>query len=163
MQIHIVRDNQKYGPYSLEQVHQHLNSGELNGSDMAWYKGAPGWMRLSLVPGVTLTVNKVVQPTTLRQVRGLDQFEEPESIAASRYDNLCAVLYMFGLSVIAGTLGPFIEARANQIPGQPLVHSAFGWLAMITLLCLMLGFLSPKVFSRWLTDRVTLTFSARLF
>lgn len=52
MQIHINRDGQDFGPYSLDQVHQYLQDGSIVASDMAWYDGAPDWMPLPKVPGV---------------------------------------------------------------------------------------------------------------
>lgn len=52
MQIHINRDGQNYGPYSLDEARQYLASGNLAATDLAWYEGAPGWMPLSQVPGL---------------------------------------------------------------------------------------------------------------
>ena len=53
MQIHIDRQGQRFGPYPLEQVNQYLASGNLLPTDQAWYEGAPGWMPITQVPGVT--------------------------------------------------------------------------------------------------------------
>lgn len=52
MQIHINRDGQNFGPYSLDEVRQYLASGNIVVTDLAWYEGAPGWMPLGQVPGV---------------------------------------------------------------------------------------------------------------
>lgn len=52
MQIHINRDGQNYGPYSLDEARQYLASGNLAATDLAWFEGAPGWMPLSQVPGL---------------------------------------------------------------------------------------------------------------
>lgn len=52
MQIHINRDGQNYGPYSLDETRQYLASGNLVETDLAWFEGAPNWMPLSQVPGV---------------------------------------------------------------------------------------------------------------
>jgi uncharacterized RDD family membrane protein YckC len=52
MQIHINRDGQNYGPYSLDEARQYLASGNLTATDLAWFEGAPGWMPLSQVPGM---------------------------------------------------------------------------------------------------------------
>ncbi|RYG59736.1 DUF4339 domain-containing protein, partial [bacterium] len=43
MQIHITRNGQSFGPYSLDEVNAYLISGHLNGSDLAWHEGAAGW------------------------------------------------------------------------------------------------------------------------
>ena len=52
MQIHIARNGQPMGPFSLEEVNRQLAAGTLNLSDQAWYEGAAGWAPLSSVPGV---------------------------------------------------------------------------------------------------------------
>ena len=52
MQIHIARDGQPMGPFSLEEVNRQLAAGTLSLSDQAWYEGAAGWAPLSTVPGV---------------------------------------------------------------------------------------------------------------
>ena len=54
MQIHIHRDGQDFGPYTLEQVNQYLIDGSVVASDMAWYDGAPDWIPLPKVPGVVI-------------------------------------------------------------------------------------------------------------
>ncbi len=52
MQIHIARNGQKLGPYSLEEVNRQLAAGTLTTADLGWYEGAAGWMPLTSVPGV---------------------------------------------------------------------------------------------------------------
>jgi len=52
MQIHIARNGQAMGPFSLEEINRQLAAGTLSPSDQAWYEGAAGWMPLSTVPGV---------------------------------------------------------------------------------------------------------------
>jgi hypothetical protein len=52
MQIHIARNGQPMGPFSLEEVNRQLAAGTLSLSDQAWYEGAAGWAPLSKVPGV---------------------------------------------------------------------------------------------------------------
>jgi hypothetical protein len=53
MQIHIARNGQPMGPFSLEEVNRQLAAGTLSPSDQAWYEGAAGWAPLSTVPGVS--------------------------------------------------------------------------------------------------------------
>jgi hypothetical protein len=53
MQIHIARNGQPTGPFSLEEVNRQLAAGTLSVSDQAWYEGAAGWAPLSMVPGVS--------------------------------------------------------------------------------------------------------------
>lgn len=52
MQIHIARDGQPMGPFSLDEINRQLAAGTLSLSDQAWYEGAAGWAPLSTVPGV---------------------------------------------------------------------------------------------------------------
>ena len=53
MQIHLARNGQQMGPFSLEEVNRQLAAGTLSLSDQAWYEGAAGWAPLSSVPGVS--------------------------------------------------------------------------------------------------------------
>ena len=55
MQIHIARNGQAMGPFSLEEVNRQLAAGTLTGTDLAWYEGAAGWAPLSSVPGVRIS------------------------------------------------------------------------------------------------------------
>lgn len=50
MEIFITRNNEKFGPYTVEQIQTHLNSGYLHANDMAWYEGQAGWVPLSQLP-----------------------------------------------------------------------------------------------------------------
>ena len=52
MMIHVMRDGQQFGPYTLEDVNAYLSQGTLLPADQAWYEGAPDWMLLAEVPGV---------------------------------------------------------------------------------------------------------------
>jgi len=52
--IHVMRDGQQYGPYTLEDLNSHLAAGSLLPTDQAWYEGAPAWMPMNQVPGVVV-------------------------------------------------------------------------------------------------------------
>jgi len=52
MQIYILKNNQQFGPYSLEQVQGFVKQGGFLPTDMAWYTGAATWGPLAGVPGV---------------------------------------------------------------------------------------------------------------
>ena len=60
--IHILRDGQQFGPYSLEEINAFLVDGSLLPSDQAWYEGAPGWIPLTEVPGVALLAQFASSP-----------------------------------------------------------------------------------------------------
>jgi hypothetical protein len=49
-QIHISRDGQTFGPYSVEQVRQYLQTGEVQPTDWAWFEGAENWMPVTDLP-----------------------------------------------------------------------------------------------------------------
>ena len=46
MEIHISRDGQQSGPYTLEDAQQYLANGQLLATDLAWHEGAADWMPL---------------------------------------------------------------------------------------------------------------------
>jgi len=54
MQIHVARNGQEVGQYSVEEINRKLTDGSLLPTDLAWYEGAASWSPLSTVPGVTL-------------------------------------------------------------------------------------------------------------
>ena len=54
LQIHIYRDGKQTGPYSVDEIRAHLRSGALVPSDLAWHEGAPEWVPLSSILGLSL-------------------------------------------------------------------------------------------------------------
>lgn len=52
MMIHISRDGQQFGPYTIAEVNSYLADGVLLPTDQAWFEGAPEWMPITQVPGV---------------------------------------------------------------------------------------------------------------
>ncbi len=62
MEIFISRNSEKHGPYTLDQVHTFLVSGQMQGSDQAWYEGVDDWVPLSQVPGVQLPLKTATPP-----------------------------------------------------------------------------------------------------
>ena len=55
MLIHINRDGEQFGPYTLEDLNAYLAQGTLFPTDLAWWDGAPGWVQMNEVPGVVLS------------------------------------------------------------------------------------------------------------
>lgn len=47
MQIYILRNGEQYGPYSKEDIGQHLLEGSLLSDDLAWHEGRETWFPLS--------------------------------------------------------------------------------------------------------------------
>ena len=60
MLIHVSRDGEQCGPYTLEDANAYLVQGSLLPTDQAWYEGAPGWVPLTLVPGIQQNPASVV-------------------------------------------------------------------------------------------------------
>ena len=54
MKIHIYKNTQQYGPYSVEEVQKWISSGQLRATDLACYQGAENWVPLSSVPGINI-------------------------------------------------------------------------------------------------------------
>jgi len=64
MQVHVARDGNEIGVFSLEEIKQQLAAGTLTMSDQAWYEGAAGWAPLSTVPGVSGAAAAPAAPVT---------------------------------------------------------------------------------------------------
>lgn len=47
--IFLFLDNQKYGPYSIEQIEAWLNEGRVNSDSLCWYEGMSEWQTLKMV------------------------------------------------------------------------------------------------------------------
>lgn len=53
MQIFIQHQGQQTGPFPIEQVRAGLADGTYQPTDLAWHEGAPEWLPLSAVPGIS--------------------------------------------------------------------------------------------------------------
>jgi hypothetical protein len=53
MDVYITKNDQRLGPYSLEDLIKLKASGQLQATDWAWYEGLSTWIPLEEVPGVT--------------------------------------------------------------------------------------------------------------
>lgn len=54
MQIHVARNGQQLGQYSIEEVNRQLAAGTLSPADLGWHEGLAGWAPLSSIAGLTL-------------------------------------------------------------------------------------------------------------
>ena len=57
--IHVMRDGQQFGPYTIDDINAYLAQGTLLPTDQAWYEGAANWMPITEVPGVVHDVAPV--------------------------------------------------------------------------------------------------------
>src|ERR1700685_1934498 len=53
MTIYITRNGERYGPYSLAEAQEHVRSGNLAMTDLAWHEGLPHWIPLNQIQGFT--------------------------------------------------------------------------------------------------------------
>ncbi len=65
MMIHVMRDGQQYGPYTLEDLNAYLAQGSLLVTDQAWYEGLQNWIPMEQVPGVYLPGMAQAQPVAV--------------------------------------------------------------------------------------------------
>jgi uncharacterized membrane protein YhaH (DUF805 family) len=61
MEYWISRDGQQFGPYSHEQVQQHLREGSISPNDLAWTHGNQNWLPVSQLIGETLSSTTVAR------------------------------------------------------------------------------------------------------
>jgi len=52
MQVHIDRNGERYGPYSIEDINAYLANGTLLPTDLAWQDGMTDWLPVSQISGV---------------------------------------------------------------------------------------------------------------
>lgn len=72
MMIHISRDGQSFGPYTVEEARAYLVEGSLAPSDMAWQEGAAEWVPLEqLVGGAAPVRAKSKMPVIAVAVAGV--------------------------------------------------------------------------------------------
>ena len=53
MQILVTRQGQQVGPFTIEQLRAELAAGNVGAQDLAWWEGAPAWVAVSAVPGIS--------------------------------------------------------------------------------------------------------------
>ena len=52
MALFIYKNNQQYGPYSIDQLKVWLSSGQIQSTDLACYEGSTNWVPVSTLVGV---------------------------------------------------------------------------------------------------------------
>jgi len=52
MNIHISKNGQSLGQFSLADINRMLHSGQISPEDMAWQEGMPQWVPVRSIPGV---------------------------------------------------------------------------------------------------------------
>ena len=54
MQVHIDRNGERYGPYSIEEINACLSNSTLLPTDLAWQDGMTDWLPISQISGVVI-------------------------------------------------------------------------------------------------------------
>ena len=67
MQVHIDRNGERYGPYSIEDINAYLANGTLLPTDLAWQDGMTDWLPVSQIPGVVIPGGSVATPIPTSQ------------------------------------------------------------------------------------------------
>ena len=110
MQIFISRNNQRHGPYSLDDIQAYLASGHLHGNDLAWYEGVQGWIPLNQVPGVVTPQSRVPPPPP--QIAPMNQTAVPVKKPVTTFQK--AVLGTFGVLFLIGMVGSSIDSYKQE-------------------------------------------------
>ena len=59
MKIHIDRNGERFGPYSIEEINAYLAAGTLLPSDLAWKDGMTDWLPVHQISGVVAATGSV--------------------------------------------------------------------------------------------------------
>ena len=52
MELFLYQNDERAGPYTLEELQGWLDSGEVSGTDAAWFEGCADWVTVKEVPGI---------------------------------------------------------------------------------------------------------------
>jgi uncharacterized RDD family membrane protein YckC len=78
MQIYVRKDEERLGPFSLEEVNRQLAAGTLSPLDKAWHEGAPGW-------GALLSITGVIMPGGASSTAASISIARPASVGSTSY------------------------------------------------------------------------------
>ena len=106
MMIHVMRDGQQFGPYTLEDLNAYLAQGSLLATDQAWWEGAPSWVPMNQVPGVQLPGVDQPQPVAVEMTPEAAAVASPEVAVAEETPSAGLVSALTGkkkILIIAGS------------------------------------------------------------
>ena len=81
MEVYLLKEGQRFGPYSPEEVKSLLDAGDFSESDLAFFDGCDGWVSITLVPGVSPEVEEDFDDPDVdydRQRELADMFPDPD-------------------------------------------------------------------------------------
>ena len=61
MKVYLSKNDEQFGPYSLEQIQAFIDTGSFSPIDSAWFEGCEDWTTISYVPGVVIPEEKLRQ------------------------------------------------------------------------------------------------------
>ena len=104
MQVYVYFDGKNHGPYSVDQLRQHLKAGAFKEDHLACYDGQ-NWVKICDVPGISLDV-KNTKPGTPKKA-GEKQPKKTKKMRAKRLVvvSLCVIL---ALLVVGGSVAGLI-------------------------------------------------------
>ena len=118
--ITVRRNDESYGPYSIEEVNQLLMAGRLDSDDLAWLEGTPDWTQLRTIPGV------IAVPPVPRSDR--DEYEDdPECSDRLILPAFLMAFFVGALGVhrfYVGKTGSGIAMLVLTLPGTVLTPTA---------------------------------------
>ena len=122
MMIHIQKNGELFGPYSLEEARGYLSTGRLTTSDLARLEGTSEWIPLTSVPGISKP-----PPTTgggLPRINAGILDKAGGSVQFRTVVRDVAIIFAFTgfVGIILGvTLGNLEEATAVVVVANPLL------------------------------------------
>ena len=87
MEIYIGKNDEKLGPFALDEIKKGLEEGRFTVEDLAWYEGCDGWIPLTSIPDLQIALPDIALPEQAAQTPTL-----PMAELASRGRRLMAVL-----------------------------------------------------------------------
>lgn len=159
MQIHLSRDGQKLGVFSLEEVKARLASGEFRATDLAWSEGRTEWSPLSTIPGVAIAPASPpplglppVPPPLQRMPPVLNPPAPPLAVASLVCGILSLTVLPFLASIPAIVCGHMAQSQIKRSGGTMggsgmatagLIIGYLGFVVIIPIVALLAGIALP--------------------
>lgn len=163
MQIHVARDGQKMGPFSMDEIKAKYAAGELRGTDLAWAEGRAEWSPLSTFPGIAIVpptpppLHSPVVPPPLQKV---PQLLNPPPSGLAITSLVCGILSVTLLPLLASipaiVCGHVAQSRIKRAAGTVggsgmafagLLIGYLSFVIVIPMIAILAG-LAPPVFSQ---------------
>lgn len=153
MEIHVARGGNKYGPYTLEDVNAHLETGSLKADDLGWCEGMEAWSPLHTIKGVTASSGTrrpppppPSAPSQPAAARPIEVKPDNHLVAAIWVTLLCCL--PFGIAAIFHAWQVDSKWNAGDHPGA---HDSAGKAQTCVGIAIITGvvFMVPFVLWRW--------------